>query len=96
MTVRRKPEPLSLWSLRTTLELTQQELASLLGVSTVSVNRWERGHTQGDLARVLTNLLQGAIVLHPPERIVKRLRAGDGSMLHAVRTLAELERTRKP
>lgn len=78
-------------TLRRKLGVTQQTLASLCGVSFVSVSRWENGHTMGDLGVVLIELLDGALARHPPKTIVTELRAGDGTLLHAIRTLCRLE-----
>jgi DNA-binding transcriptional regulator YiaG len=38
--------PTAIRRLRKKLEVTQEGLARLLDVSTVSVNRWERGHSE--------------------------------------------------
>lgn len=79
--------------LRSKLEVTQQTLATLLGISTVTLNRWDNGHAMSDLGVVLVELLAGAVRAHAPARIVSALRSGDGSLLYAVRTLCELERS---
>jgi hypothetical protein len=60
-------------------------------VSFVSVSRWENGHAMGELGLVLIELLTGALERHPPKTIVSELRRGDGTLLHAVRTLCRLE-----
>lgn len=65
--------------LRDKLGLTQQEFATLLGLSTVSVSRWEHGHTKPtDASRALIGLLERALKNRKPELIVARLRALKG------------------
>jgi DNA-binding XRE family transcriptional regulator len=53
-------EPRRIKALRERLELTQEILARILGVSFATVNRWENGKTvpTGDYARVLQTLQQ--------------------------------------
>ena len=81
----------NLTTLRRKLGITQQTLASLCGVSFVSVSRWENGHSMGDLGQVVVELLSSALERHPPKTIIAELRRGDGTLLHAVRTLCRLE-----
>lgn len=78
-------------TIRRKLGVTQQTLASLCGVSFVSVSRWENGHSMGDLGRVLIALLDGALARHEAPTIIEALRSGDGTLLHAVRVLTRLE-----
>jgi DNA-binding transcriptional regulator YiaG len=50
--------PKSIKTLRQTLRLSQQELASVLGVGVATVSRWERGTTpSGTAALILRTLL---------------------------------------
>ena len=66
--------------LREKLGLTQQEFATLLGLSTVSVSRWEHKHTQPtDSSRALLGLLARALVKKPAPKIVANLRAIPGT-----------------
>lgn len=59
--------------IRTTLGLTQERMAALLGVSFVSVNRWERGHSVPLRAVLdLYEALDGAVRAgNPPEKIIR-------------------------
>lgn len=82
-----------LHDIRRRLGISQQTLASLCGVSFVSVSRWENGHAMGDLGLVLIELLGSASERHPPKTIITKLRRGNGTLLHAVRTLCRLEDT---
>lgn len=82
----------SIGELRASLDVTQQTLASLLGVSFVTVSRWENGHTKSELGAALVELLAGALRAHAPSRVVSSRRAGNGTLLGTLRTLCELER----
>lgn len=77
---------------RKKLDLTQQAFASLLGFSFVSVSRWENGHSQPEgLTTVIFTLLDSALNLHSPERVVRALRKAQGKFVDVVRTLVKLE-----
>ena len=79
-------------ALRKSLDLTQQDFATILGLSFVTINLWEnRKRTPTGLGEVLLALLEGALQAHAPDAVVQALRATDGSSLAIVRTLAELE-----
>lgn len=81
-------------ALRTRLGMTQQAFASLLGLSFVSVNKWENGGSQPTgLSEVLLRLLSSALEQKPASDIVSALRRCGGEPLDVVRTLAALERT---
>lgn len=67
-------EPSDVRSIRTRLQLTQQEFATLLGLSTVSVARWEAGQRFTDSSRTLLGLLDRALTHTSPARVVMRLR----------------------
>ncbi|MGH7271144.1 MAG: helix-turn-helix domain-containing protein [Polyangiaceae bacterium] len=80
-------------ALRQRLGLTQQAFASLLGLSFVSVNKWENGgSTPTGLSAVLLELLESALRTHPHEDVTRTLRAAGGAPLDVVRTLTALER----
>ncbi|MBI5531783.1 MAG: helix-turn-helix transcriptional regulator [Deltaproteobacteria bacterium] len=79
--------------LRSKLGMTQQAFASLLGISFVSVNKWENGgSTPTGLSAVLLALLESALHVHPPLHVVQALRSAGGDPLAVVRALTELER----
>ena len=61
--------------LRHQLGLSQQAFAELLGLSVVSISRWERGTTTlTDNSVALVGLLSRALSRRSPEEIVHRLR----------------------
>ena len=78
--------------LRTQLGLTQQAFASLLGLSFVSVNKWENeGSSPTGLSAVLLELLAGALRTHPVPEVLRRLRNTGGVPLEIIRSLIALE-----
>jgi transcriptional regulator with XRE-family HTH domain len=78
--------------LRTQLGLTQQAFASLLGLSFVSVNKWENeGSSPTGLSAVLLELLVSALRTHPVPEVVRRLRNTGGVPLEIIRSLIALE-----
>jgi transcriptional regulator with XRE-family HTH domain len=80
--------------IRTTLGLSQQAFASLLGLSFVSVNKWENGGSAPTgLSAVLLELLRNALQRRGVARVVARLRPLGGAPLEVIRTLTALERT---
>jgi transcriptional regulator with XRE-family HTH domain len=80
--------------LRQRLALTQQAFASLLGLSFVSVNKWENGGSSPTgLSAVLLQLLESTLRSHSPEIVTRTLRASGGAPLDVVRTLTALERS---
>jgi transcriptional regulator with XRE-family HTH domain len=85
----------SVAALRKKLALTQQAFASLLGLSFVSVNKWENGaSTPTGLSAVLLELLGSALRVHSSTEIIRALRATEGAPLDIIRTLTAMERTR--
>lgn len=67
-------------TLRDRLGLTQQEFATLLGLSTVSVSRWEHKHTKPtDASKALLDLLSRAVAKKNPGAIVAALRSLSGA-----------------
>lgn len=81
-------------AMRQRLGLTQQALASLLGLSFVSVNKWENGGSSPTgLSAVLLQLLESALRSHSPEEVTRSLRAAGGAALDVVRTLTAMERS---
>lgn len=78
--------------LRTQLGLTQQAFASLLGLSFVSVNKWENGGSSPTgLSAVLLELLASALRTHPVSEVLRRLRNTGGGPLEIIRSLIALE-----
>jgi DNA-binding transcriptional regulator YiaG len=79
---------------RTELGLTQQGLAALLGLSVVSINKWENGASEPTgLSAVLLQFLQNALKRHGAKFVLDKLRPRGGVPLEVVRTLATLERS---
>jgi len=67
-------------TLREKLGLTQQEFATLLGLSTVSVSRWEHKHTKPtDSSKALLALLGRAVERQDKDIIVSALRSLSGA-----------------
>jgi transcriptional regulator with XRE-family HTH domain len=86
-------DPRSVRPLRQKFGLTQQAFASLLGLSFVSVNKWENdGSSPTGLSAVLLQLLESALRSHPPDAVIAALRAAGGAPLDVVRTLTALEK----
>lgn len=79
-------------ALRKKTGLNQQGFASLIGVSTVTVNRWERGHMvpSADSAGFLA-LLGKAIEQLPVAEVLQRLRAAGNDRVAVYRVLFEIE-----
>lgn len=80
-------KPSDVARLRKKLRLTQQEFATLLGLSSVSVSRWERGRTTlADTSNALLGLLSRALSKKRPDEVVYRLRAvmPDGEIARVV------------
>lgn len=60
---------------RQRLDVTQQEFATLLGLSTVSVSRWERDHTQPtEASEALLILLERALGRVSGPKVIDALR----------------------
>jgi transcriptional regulator with XRE-family HTH domain len=73
--------------------MTQQAFASLLGLSFVSVNKWENGGSSPTgLSEVLLVLLANALEIHEPTVVADALRRAGGSPVEVIRTLAHLEK----
>jgi len=61
--------PERLTAIRTSLDLSQEQMARLLGVSFASVNRWEGGHSSpagptADLYQAIDAAIRGGAVPH--------------------------------
>ena len=83
--------PEDIRALRTELGITQQQFASLLDVSFVSVNRWENGHAEpmgGN--RATLSLLSDALALTAPSIVRSRLHEADGDGAAILRVLVAL------
>lgn len=83
-------DPGHLTEIRTRLHLSQEEMARLLGVSFVSVNRWERGHsTPTGPTRDLYLALDAAIrARNAPEAIRQAANSERGTFLYALFRMA--------
>ncbi len=85
--------------LRTTLGLNQQAFASLLGLSTVTVNRWEVGKAKPTgLTAALLALLGDAIASAGPAKVLVLLRTApdDASRLRALVRLGDTAGSVRP
>ena len=79
-------------ALRTRTSLSQQDFASLLGVSFVSLNRWENAHAKAtDLSLVLLTLVHRAMQAHPPTEVVQRIRGAGTVPVDLLRELYRME-----
>lgn len=86
-------KPVEVKRLRQGLDLTQQQFASLLGLSFVSINKWENGGSEPTgLSAVLLQLLESALMHEKPHTVIAELRASSGQPVDVVRTLTALER----
>ena len=85
-------------SFRKSLRLTQQEFATLLGLSFASVNRWENGATTATgLSLVLLQLLDEAIKAKGSKIVLQELKARSwGQPVTLVKTLARLAQVELP
>ena len=83
----------SVKQLRKSVGLTQQAFANLLGLSFVSVNKWENGASAPTgLSEVLLELLAASLRVHSAPHVASELRACKGKPLDVIRTLTQLER----
>lgn len=79
--------------MRNVLGLSQEKFAALLGITFVSVNKWENGASSPTgLSQVLLALLENALARVGPAVTLMQLRRAAGVPLEVVRVLAELER----
>lgn len=84
-------EAQTIHNLRLKLDLTQQAFGSLLGISFVTINRWENGHSSPTgLGAVLIELLSEALNYNSPSDVVCRLRAIDPKPANILRELLAL------
>jgi transcriptional regulator with XRE-family HTH domain len=79
-----------LTGLRKKLDLTQEEMARLLGVSFVSVNRWEGGHSgptgpTSDLYLAINAAIRAG---HPPQTIRQAANTDRGTFLYVLFRMA--------
>lgn len=83
------PVPVRL--LRKKLGLTQEDLASLIGTSFVSVNKWENNASKPTgLSAVLLELLSDAMKSNKPDKVVTWLRAAGPKPVSIVRALVAM------
>lgn len=91
-------DPGSLTSVRKSLGLTQEQMARLLGVSFVSVNRWEGGHSSPvggtrDLYAAIDTALKSDV---PPTSILRAAVGERGVFLYTLFKLAYGSKKRAP
>lgn len=76
---------------RLKFDLTQEKFAAMLGLSAVSVNRWENGHWKpSGLNAVIFTMLDSALKLHPSTHVAQALQKADGAHVELVLVLAKL------
>lgn len=82
----RKPQPrVDADDLRAQLGITQQEFATLLGLSTVTVSRWTQGRTSPTAeSHVILELVSRALKRQDPDEVITRLRAADGPLTRTI------------
>lgn len=86
--------PREVKQLRTSTGLSQQAFANVLGLSFVSINKWENeASSPTGLSAVLLELLRSALRRHSVPTVIAKLRPLGGEPLAVVRTLATLEKT---
>lgn len=79
--------------LRRKLGLSQQNFAALLGLTAMSVSRWETGRVlPTELSSLLLNLLSAVIGLHSRKALIEALRRAGPEPESLVRALTWLER----
>lgn len=84
--------PQEVKQIRTALGLSQQAFASLLGLSFVSVNKWENGGSAPTgLSAVLLELLKNAVRRRGAVQVVAKLRPLGGAPVEVIRLLTRLE-----
>jgi transcriptional regulator with XRE-family HTH domain len=89
--------PRAIKSLRKSLGLTQQAFANLLGLSFVSINKWENdASAPTGLSEVMLYLLAAALRVNSPRRVVADLLVCNGKPIDVIRMLTQLERTHAP
>jgi len=85
--------PAEIRKLRDRLGLTQEAFARLLGVSYVSVNKWENdASAPTGLSRVLLELLASALRTATPDIVRRELSAANAVPVEVIRILTDLER----
>lgn len=85
--------PQRIRAMRAALGLSQEKFAALLGITFVSVNKWENGASSPTgLSQILLALLENALARVGPVVTLMQLRRAGGVPLEVVRVLAELER----
>jgi len=78
--------------MRATLKLNQHQFAALIGLSPMTVCRWENGLTEPrELGAVILELLSNALRYHAPRVLLDALRQAAPDPAHLVRVPARLE-----
>jgi len=77
--------------IRSRLNVTQERFAELLGLSAVSVNRWEGSHASpSGFSKVVLELLEELAPVRPVEEVLRRLATADGEHKAITRMLVWL------
>jgi DNA-binding transcriptional regulator YiaG len=85
--------PAAIRSLRKSLGLTQQAFADMLGLSFVSINKWENSASAPTgLSEVMLELLNSVLSRHPAELVLANLLRCRGIPIDVIRTLTRMER----
>lgn len=90
-------EPKRLASIRTRLDLSQEQMARVLGVSFVSVNRWEGGHSSPTGATLDLYLAVDAAIRagNPPAAIRQAANGERSTFLYTLFRMAYANGTRR-
>jgi transcriptional regulator with XRE-family HTH domain len=85
--------PAEIKALRKAFGMTQEAFAAMLGLSFVSINKWEnKASAPTGLSAVMLELLQGVSRTIPVRKVRAQLEACEGSPIDVIRTLTKLER----
>lgn len=78
-------------SLRKKLDATQETFAYLLCFTTVSVNRWEKGHAEpSDYSAAVLELLKAALKKQTPTHVRQGLVMARGDQVEVLRVLVRI------
>lgn len=78
--------------LRSKLTVSQEKFARLLGISFVSVNKWENNKSvPTGLSAVLLTLLENTLRIHLPSKVTRSLQDANGDSLTIIRVLVKME-----
>lgn len=87
--------PRRIKAMRKAMGLTQQDMASVLGFSFVSLNRWENGRTaMSPWTEVIFDLLDEALRSNSPNQVTSRIIAATGRPIDVIRILVSFSALR--